>query len=515
MTSVNLTTHVSGLASGMDTEKIVSDMMKVNRIPLDKLNQAKTINSWKTDAYREINTKIASFRDAMQDLRLEGTFSNSQKVTSSDPSIDVSMNGTSTLMNFTISNATLYEPSIPASVSFGANMGKGSDAINKGNASIAFTLNGKNFNTTIDNNTTYNQVIDQINSFCKDNKLNVIANNVGGSLVFTNTIGGVNPIKITGTSQNALDIFNIQDGQTDTGFPLGINYYNGNDARDGSVTINNTVIKITSNTFTYDGVRINLKQNIASNVSINVTADTDKVFDKIKTFVDQYNNLIKDLNDKISETKNRDYPPLTDDQKKDMKDADITLWENKAKSGLLANDPTIRQFLTQVRTSMSEAIQGTGINASFNTLQDIGITTSSNYKDNGKLTLDETKLKAALTSNLSDVQKLFATKFDTGNASDTTVTSSEKYKNSGFGVRIYDRIADTLSQLKVIAGAPGTVSINSNLAKEVTSLNDRIAKTQDRLSTQEQSLWAKFNAMESALQKLNSQSSWLTQQLGQ
>ncbi|MCL6570273.1 MAG: flagellar filament capping protein FliD, partial [Bacillus sp. (in: Bacteria)] len=208
-------------------------------------------------------------------------------------------------------------------------------------------------------------------------------------------------------------------------------------------------------------------------------------------------------------------PPLTDAQKKDMKEADIKLWEEKAKSGLLANDPALRQFLIQLRTSISETVQGGGIDTSFDTLKEIGISTSTNYQDNGKLAIDETKLKSLLTSNLTDIQKMFSNRFDTGVGTDTTVTSSIKYKNSGFAVRVYDRIADTLSRLKVIAGSPDTISLNSNMAKAATSIDDRMVKLLDRLDAQEQALWKKFTAMESALQKLNTQSSWLSQQLGQ
>jgi flagellar hook-associated protein 2 len=198
-----------------------------------------------------------------------------------------------------------------------------------------------------------------------------------------------------------------------------------------------------------------------------------------------------------------------------MKDADIKLWEDKAKTGLLANDPTIRQFLTQLRTSISETVQTAGINTSFDSLNEIGISTSTNYQDNGKLTLDESKLKSLLSTNMTDIQKMFSNKFDTGKLSDTTVTNSTKHNNSGFAFRVYDRINDILSKLTVKAGSPGTLSINSDLAKEASSIKDSMDKVQDRLNVLEQSLWTKFNNMESALQKLNTQSSWLTQQLGQ
>lgn len=515
---VNLTTHVSGLASGMDTEKIVSDMMKVNRIPLDKLEQAKTLNSWKTDAYREINTKIASFRDAMEDLRLEGTF-NAQKAISSDSRVDVSIVSPSTLSNITISEAKLAVLAKAGSVSFDTKVGGGSNLIDPGKtATITFNLNGRDI--TIPNTSTFDETIAIINE--NSAQTNVKAANVGGSLVFTTTEAGAGKsITITTSSTDAQNLLKIADGTTSipNGFPtaIGASYTDGAAAVSGYAVINGTKINVSSNTFTYDGVQINLKQDIldGKTATISLAADTDKIFDKLKTFVDKYNELVKDLNGKLGESKNRNYPPLTDAQKKDMKEADIKLWEDKAKSGLLANDPSIRQFLTQLRTSISETVQTAGINTSFDTLKEIGITTSTNYKDNGKLTLDESKLKSLLTSNMADIQKMFSIKFDTGVASDTTVTSSIKYKNSGFGVRVYDRIADILAQLRVKAGSAGTISINSDLAKEAASIDQRMIKVKDRLYTQEQALWTKFNAMESSLQKLNTQSSWLTQQLSQ
>jgi flagellar hook-associated protein 2 len=527
MSGVNLSNQISGLASGMDTEKIVSDMMRVKRIPLDKLEQAKTINSWKTDAYREINTKIASFRDAMQDLRLQGTF-NAQKVTSSDARLEVSMAGTSTLANFTISEAQLAKPATRSAVSFDTKIVIGAKPIDAIGAfsSIAFTLNNIDIDIAVTNTTTFDDVIAQINT--KSTETGVKVANVGGSLVFTTTeAGAYKSITITG-SNTAGSQLNIANGTTispsdppdPTAVPQftdGTYFSKGADAEQGFVVINGTKINVSNNTFTFDGVQIKLKQDIPakSAVGVSIAADTDKLFDKLKTFVDKYNDLIKDINSKLSETKKRDFPPLTDAQRKDMKEADIKLWEDKAKSGLLTNDPALRQFLTQLRTSISESVQTAGINTSFDSLSEIGITTSTNYQDNGKLTLDESKLKSLLTSNLIDIQKMFSNRFDTTVVADTTVTSSIKYKNSGFAIRVYDRIADTLSRLGVIAGAPGTISINSDMAKAATSLTDRMTKAQDRLDSQEQALWKRFNAMESALQRLNTQSSWLSQQLGQ
>lgn len=513
---VNLTTHISGLASGLDTEKLVNDMMKVNRIPLDKLQQAKILNTWKTDAYREINTKIASFRDAMQDLRLQGTF-NAQKATSSSTSIEVSSAGVSALKNFTISEAKLATSATSSSVSFDTKIGKGTDKIDPDAAAdLTFKLN--EIEITIPKDSTFDQAIAQINS--KSGDTNVKVANVGGSLVFSSTEAGAGkPITISNSSPEAQSLLKLTNGATNAidpaeQFSAGT-FANGEPAESGYVVINGTKITVSDNTFTYDGVQIKLKSAISAEnpATVSVVSDTDKIFDKLKTFVDKYNELIKDLNDKLSEAKNRKYPPLTEAQKKDMKEADIKLWEDKAKSGLLANDPAIRQFLTQLRTSMSETIQG--LNPDFDSLQKIGISTITDYRENGKLVLDESKLKSLLTTNLTDIQKMFSARFDTGVTTDTTVTSAEKHKNSGLAIRIYDRIGDILSQLKVKAGSPGTISATSVLAKEAASIDERMVLVQNRVNTQEQALWTKFNAMEKALQKLNTQSSFWSQHLGQ
>ncbi|MBO0962795.1 flagellar filament capping protein FliD [Neobacillus sp. MM2021_6] len=525
MVSVNLTTHISGLASGMDTEKMVSSMMAVNRIPLDKLMQSKTLNTWKTDAYREINTKIASFRSAMEDLRLEGTFASAQKVSSSDPRVSVSMSTKSTHMNFTISGVDMAEPAKAGSVSFGTNFKNGTDLINSDGTitNLSFTLNSKPIEISIDKTTTFDQVIAKINSYSKDT--NVTVDNIGGSLLFTtNGEGNGNSITITDVDSNVQDLLGIVNGTTSVESADAIKasaslfttvpFTDGKDGESGYVVINDTKIIISKNSFIYDGVKINLNQDIpeGSNIPIDIVPDSDKIFDKLKTFVEKYNDLIKDLNDKLSEPVNRKFPPLTDEQRKAMKDDEIKLWEEKAKSGLLSNDPTIRQFLTQIRTSINEAVQG--VSGSVGSLKDIGIMTSTNYKENGKLSLDETKLKSALSTNLNAIQELFASKV-IDNSKENTITSSEKYAKSGLAVRVYERIGDVIDKLKVIAGAPGTISINSNLAKEAATIDKNMIKVQDRLNVQEQSLWKKFNAMEEALQKLNSQSSWLYQQMGQ
>ncbi|WP_318507824.1 flagellar filament capping protein FliD [Bacillus sp. T3] len=291
----------------------------------------------------------------------------------------------------------------------------------------------------------------------------------------------------------------------------------GTKAESGYIVIDNKKIDVISNKFTYDGVAFNIKEPIAtgSTVSVQITSDTQGIFDSIKGFVDKYNELIADLNGRLSEKKYRDYTPLTDEQKKDMKENDITLWEAKAKSGLLQSDSTIQSFLYEMRNSLSATIKNAGVSVDYDSLKDIGLNFSSNYNDNGKIVLDETKLKSVLETNLEDVKKLFTAKETGTTSTSTTVTDQNMHDKSGFGWRVYDRINVGITQLGKLAGYPNlTVDTQSFMAKQIKSLESNISREQDKIDAYEARLWKQFSAMESALSKMNSQSSWLSQQIG-
>jgi flagellar hook-associated protein 2 len=505
----NNTMRISGLASGMNTDEIVDNLVKAQSSRLNKMQQTKILTNWKSDSYRDVNKKIDEFRKAMEGLRLQSTF-NKQAVTSSDARIEVSSGGISTQSEFVISEATLPTASRPAIVSFDSKMASGASSI--GDSDITFNLIRNEVidgvptdvakEITLTAKMTFDQAIAKINE--SSDVTNVKASNVGGSLVFTSSKpGSLQSVNISVTS--GANSLNLVDSTV-----------NGKDAIPGSVTINDTPIAISTNKFTYEGVTFNLKGDIeGAAISVKVGTDTQGIFDNIKTFVDKYNGLIAEFNGKLNEKRYRDYSPLLEDQKKDMKENDIKLWDEKAKSGLLTNDSTIRSFLKEMRNSLNTVIENVGVSSNFKSLKDIGINFSSNYQDNGKLTLDEAKLKGLLQTNAEDIKKLFTIKADGATTASTTVTDSNMHKNSGFGWRIYDRLNVAISQLGTIAGSPNSsVDTKSTIAQQLKSLDSNIFREQDKINAYEERMWKQFTAMEKALQQLNSQGSWLSQQLG-
>lgn len=288
------------------------------------------------------------------------------------------------------------------------------------------------------------------------------------------------------------------------------------------------IVKPTNN-FTLDGITYTLQKADSTVNNISVNSNPQKSYDKIKAFVDKYNELIDQINTKLYEKKQYDYQPLTDEQKADMKEADITKWEDKAKQGLLANDSILGNMLYAIRSAIYEPVRANysdsesiGIS-----MADIGITTSSDISERGKLVIDEAKLKDALQNKGDKVAQLF-TKASTTVPSysvDATMTQREqRYKESGIFQRINDILQDNLRTIRDSNGKKGILLEKAGIKGDYTEyhnfltddLNDKdkvIAEMKTRLVDKENKYYLQFSKLETAMQQLNSQSSWLTSQL--
>lgn len=270
------------------------------------------------------------------------------------------------------------------------------------------------------------------------------------------------------------------------------------------LTVNGIRTERNQNTFELDGITVELTETYNASagsanppIHLTTTRDTDKIVDSIKSFVDDYNKLIEELNEHISEEATyKKYPPLTDAQKKEMSDREVELWEEKSKQGLLHNDSNIESLLSSLRTTLYGSVDGVDI-----ALYTIGIETSDSWRDNGKLILDEGKLRAAVETNAEQVGKLF--------------TDPEQ----GIAMRLRDNIK---SAANVSTGSPGSmvryagtkaVLVNDNtLYKEIKDIKETLSNLNRKYELERTRYWKQFNAMEQAISNMNSQSSWLAQQ---
>ena len=267
--------------------------------------------------------------------------------------------------------------------------------------------------------------------------------------------------------------------------------------QNAKLKVNGIEIERNSNSFDLEGINIQLMGESADPITLTTERDTDKIVNGLKDFVEAYNGLVDELNGYLTEDANyRKYAPLTDAQKKEMSEKEIEKWEEKAKEGLLRNDSTIESMLGSLRTVMYEKVESAGM-----ALYDIGIETSADYKANGKLELDEDKLRTALSNNLESVQLLFTD------------------KENGVGNKISEILKENAN---VSSGSPGllvkyagtktALNIDNSLSKQLSEINERLKTLNKKYETERSRYWQQFSQMEQALSQLNSQSSWVTQQ---
>ena len=377
--------------------------------------------------------------------------------------------------------------------------------------SIAFTINGTSFSFDTSKK-SIQDIMNEVNANAKLNvtmKYDVTKNSFS---IKSNGTGAMEKIDIADTTGNFMSAIGITGSSAGT---------------DASVTFSDgTKIVRSSNSFTYDGITYNIKQDFTAGaddpIEATITADSTKTFEYIKGFVDKYNELIEKVNKELTEDKYRNYTPLSDDQKSQMTKEQIEKWEEKAKSGLLKNDSILTGILAELRTTLYSSVEGTGIS-----LSSIGITTSADYKKNGKLEINESKLKDALTNKSEEIKNLFTKSSDITyyESLDSTSAKSQRYKESGLAQRLSDVIQDAIRTSTDKDGYKGTLlekagisgdrsEFTNSLFKEMMGFEEVIYEMNSRLNSREDALYAKFTAMESAMNKLNEQQNYLASMLG-
>ncbi|WP_027633901.1 flagellar filament capping protein FliD [Clostridium hydrogeniformans] len=270
-----------------------------------------------------------------------------------------------------------------------------------------------------------------------------------------------------------------------------------------SVIIPNTTTPITmeseTNNFVVDNINFNF--NGIGETSFTVKNDTSKTVDKIKGFVEEYNKIIGDVSKKISEKKNYKYLPLTEEQKKEMKEDDVKKWESKGKEGLLRNESVLRDMLLELREAIIKPVEGSNLN-----LRAIGIDTSSNMEKSGQLVIDEEKLTKALENDGQEVMKLLSAGGKEVESQGIFTRFKEVFRKNAIN---YD------GPLLKKAGYEGTLSeIKNTLTENILKKDKLIKEMENNLVERENKLYLKFARLEKAMNAANAQQGWLMQQFG-
>lgn len=506
--------RISGLASGLDIDSMVSKLMEAERIPLNRLNQKKTTMEWQREQYRDLNIKIVDFRNnKLFNYGMSNSIS-ARKATITGNTSAVTAKATSSAVtgSMTVDVDSLATSAYLRSGAAGTD-GIGVVDTNKsladlktagklnytadGSGNISFKLtNGSapEATITVNENDSLASVVAAINGSSAN--VNAFLDSATGKLSLTSKTTGAGTLAVTGDAGGLLSNFDLTNSQA---------------GADAQLTINGIATTRSSNTFTENGIDFTLNAKTNGTAStVTVGTDTDKIVDTIKSFIKDYNDIMDSVNTKLNEEKYRNYAPLTSEQKEEMKDSEVELWEEKAKSGLLRRDSTLTSMVDNMRLA---SITNVKINGEEVNMAAFGIGTGKWY-EKGKLVIeDEDKLREAIENDPDKVIALFTQQ--------TAETDPDKKKSAtnpdnGLFNRLSNVLATALEELSKKVGTlqystdkSASFNPSSTMGEEMRLLDMKISDMTSMLALKENNYYKKFTAMETAMNRYNAQSTSL------
>lgn len=277
--------------------------------------------------------------------------------------------------------------------------------------------------------------------------------------------------------------------------------------------VNGELIETSSNSYTADGTTMTFTSAAAgSEFSYEVKKDNTDAINAIKEFVEDYNKLLEEVYEYVDQKPDSDYYALTDD---DIEDMDLSetqqeKWEKKAKEGLLYNDSAVSNVMQKMRSVLYSTVK-TADGQTFS-LFSMGITTSDNWTEHGKLVLDETKLESAFENYASQIEELFA---------GTTVNENGETVKTGIMYQLDDVLTGAVKTtgarkekgtLVQIAGMKtGTAATDNSIYDQLKSIQTLISSLEERYEQQQDRYWKQFSNLETMMGNLNSQTSYIQQ----
>ena len=550
--------RLTGMATGLDVDAVVKKMMKAEQVKLDKAKQDQQTIQWKQEAYQDIIKDIkdlqSSFFDSVSSDKniLSGanfapftvsgadtsiaTFTPEVGAKAGKYSIEVKQLASGAGITNTLSGKSLstklteIDPSLKESINLTLSVNGAANDINvkldntSGNATIGDLVNAINDQGSGSVKATYSELTGEFSlNTSKTGKYSDTSNI--SMTIKSGTTSELTSILGTGTYIEGTPITNGKNADVTITPPGGSPVILNDDPKNNNAK--------TTNNFAIDGMNYTLSST--GDTSVNVGLDTDKVYDKIKGFIDKYNAIMDKIQTKLIEKPDSNYKPLTDAQKSSMSAAEITNWETKAKQGILRNDDNLQNMLNDLRSAFNTAVSNTGLSLGKYGSNSIGIDISADYKKPAHVDiLDTAKLKEAISSKPDQILKIFTNISTT--AAETTSDGSKKYdpstqeyKEDGIFTRIKSILEKNAGNTNVTLNSSiltsyankqydysitGTGGKNT-LPDQIYEQQLAIGKITDEMSTKQEKYYQQFSKLETAMNQLNAQQSQLSYMLGQ
>lgn len=567
--------RVSGINSGLDTDSIVQELVSAYNTKTEKYQKEQTKLSWKQEIWKGLNTKVYSLYNNVGKLRFSSAY-NTKKTTSSDTTkatvtaSSSAVNGTQKLHVLATAQSgyltggklSLREEVTDTDGTTKLKDVKGTVKAETKLSEIGFTGDGAslNINTTDEEGNavtktvslTKDSTIQDVVNALKDNGLNASfdANN-GRIFVSSKSTGKAADFSLVSATTKFVEKKDA-DGNVikdSNGKPtmesvalsaeeqaaskkliglLGLDTDSSNaygdkaakiNGRDAVIVLNGVKYTNTTNDFAINGLNISVNGvtddvadpdsdaclsglNDSTAVSINTTTDSQGIYDTVKDFLTEYNNIINEITKLYNADSAGSYEPLTDDEKDKMSDTEIEKWETKIKDSLLRRDNSLSSVMNAMMTSMSQSIEINGKSYSLSSfgIQTLGFLNAAENEQNAyhingdeddeNTSGKEDKLMAAITSDPD------------------TVIEFMKQLTTNLYKSIDDQMQsnDLRSRYKIYN--------DKEMDKQYTNLTKTIKEWESKVSDKEDYYYKQFSNMETALAKLQSQTSSISSMLG-
>ena len=271
-------------------------------------------------------------------------------------------------------------------------------------------------------------------------------------------------------------------------------------ASDSKILLNGAEMTSSSSTVSANGLNIELTGLTKTDepITFSVSSDTDAVYKSIKNFLTEYNSLIKEMNELYTADSAKGYEPLTSEQKKDMSDDDIKLWEDKIKASLLRSDSSLGTIRNAMKSAMMTQVTYNGKKYS---LASFGISTSRDYTEGGQYHIYGDSEDSAYADQTDRLKKAL------DEDPDTVVNVL-----SGIFGNLRKTMSDKMAGSKV--SSTQTFYSDIKMKDDIKDYEKQIKEWETKLADMEDAYYRKFTAMETALAKLQSQQSSLSGLLG-
>lgn len=511
--------RMTGINSGMDTESIIQDLVKVKSAKKEKLIKEQTKLEWKQEAWKELNAKIYGlYTKSLSNLRFKSDFM--KKTTNvSDSSIATVITGGSAVDGVQQMKVDALAKS--GYLTGGKITATGSTTLE----SLGVVAEGEafKFDLVIGDptrpDTQKREMItleagDTVADFVKalkDKGLNASFDSGSGRFFISSAKSGLEAN------------FELRDSGKDTTISLaalGLDYENEPngaddetkahkiDGTDAQITLNGAVFKSSTNTFDINGltITVNKEGKNGEEITLTTTQDTDGIYDMVKNFLKEYNAIINEMDALYNADSAKGYEPLTDEERDALSEKEAEKWEEKIKKSILRRDDTINTVANAMKMIMSQGVvvgaikqeDGTMIGGTRMYLSDFGINTLGYFNapdneknayhidgdsDNINTMNNEDKLRAAIAKDPDSVVSFF----------------------TGLADALYNRIGDMMKKTEYSSSF--TLYDDVLMKNDYEDYKERIRKEEEKITAFEDRYYKKFGAMETALAQLQSKES--------